>query len=174
MSVQAFRRPRSRWRLLPWVVVGACAAGIGLARNESDPDPQMMRVPAGAYEVVDVTVDAAVVIAIPHERTNHRLRVNLLGVSIPHSHEAAIRLRELLGTESVRIRFDRRRLDRNGELLAYVYVGDLMLNEELVREGLARDATHPSDSGPIVRRIKKAEHAALLAARGIWAAAPPQ
>ena len=43
--------------------------------------------------------------------------------------------------EKVRLEFDAERRDVYGRLLAYVYVGDLFVNAELVREGYATTLT---------------------------------
>ena len=71
--------------------------------------------------------------------------------------------------QSVHVRLDRRRIDRDGNLLAYVSVGDRLLNEQLVRQGLARVSTQSADSTAIVRRLKQAQQEARLHARGAWA-----
>ena len=76
-------------------------------------------------------------------------RVRLQGIDTPetkHPHK----LPEPFGGEAwactagmvegkrVRLAFDTHRVDRYGRFLAYVYVGDVFLNERLVRRGLAR------------------------------------
>jgi micrococcal nuclease len=75
----------------------------------------------------------------------------------------------LVGGRRVRLRFDAERRDTYGRLLAYVYVGDVFVNAELVRRGLARTLTiEPNDSfAPLLRRL---EAAAGRAGRGIWGA----
>ncbi len=37
--------------------------------------------------------------------------------------------------KNVRLEFDQTLRDRYGRLLAYVYLGDVMINEELIRQG---------------------------------------
>jgi micrococcal nuclease len=66
------------------------------------------------------------------------------------------------------LRLDRRRKDRYDRFLAYVYVEDQMLNEELVRAGLARVSVYPGDSPQIAKRLREAEQEAQKANRGIW------
>ena len=73
----------------------------------------------------------------------------------------------------VRLRFDRRRKDRFGRWLAYVYVGNQMLNEELVRAGLAKVKVYPGDSTILGRRLELAEELARDARRGIWSDVAP-
>ena len=73
----------------------------------------------------------------------------------------------LVAGRRVRLQFDAERRDRYGRLLAYVYVGELFVNAELVRRGLARTLTiEPNDSfAPSLRRL---ESAAGRTGRGLW------
>jgi micrococcal nuclease len=106
-------------------------------------------------------------------------RVRLLGIDAPETvrpehpiepwgPEAADFARDFVSGQEVQLQFDKRRVDRFGRVLAYVYVGDRMLNEELVRAGLARASDFPGDSQAMARRIRKAEEEARRAGRGLW------
>jgi len=69
-------------------------------------------------------------------------RVRYLGIDAPErgqpfSARALALNRALTEGRAVRLQFDQRREDRYGRLLAYVYAGEEMVNERLVREGLA-------------------------------------
>jgi len=66
------------------------------------------------------------------------------------------------------MRFDKRRLDQYDRYLAYVFVDERMLNEELVRAGLALVSTFPGDSDSMTRRLRAAESEAKEQARGLW------
>ena len=68
----------------------------------------------------------------------------------------------------VRLTFSLERKDRYDRFLAYVWAGDLMLNEELLRAGLAyaRRDYHYSDA--MKRRFTQAQEEARRARRGIW------
>jgi len=111
-------------------------------------------------------------------------RLRLLGIDCPESvkpghpiepwgPEAANFARQFVAQSThARLRLDRRRVDRFERFLAYVYVNDKMLNEELVRAGLARVSTFPGDSPKIERQLRDAEHEARAAGRGIWSPAP--
>lgn len=68
----------------------------------------------------------------------------------------------------VRLQMDRERKDRFDRFLAYVFAGDRMLNEELIREGLATARTEFNYSPSIKRRFRQAEDEARSAGRGIW------
>ena len=52
---------------------------------------------------------------------------------------------ELVGGKSVRLEFDHRRRDEYRRLLAYVWVGDVMINAELVRRGYAEVMSVPPE-----------------------------
>jgi len=77
---------------------------------------------------------------------------------------------DFIGERDVHLRFDRERIDQYGRFLAYVYVGDRMLNEELLRAGLARARLEYNYSDAMKRRFKAAQAEAKEAGRGIWSA----
>jgi micrococcal nuclease len=68
----------------------------------------------------------------------------------------------------VRLTFSLERKDRHDRFLAFVWNGDVMLNEELVRSGLADARLDYRYSGTMKRRLEKAETEARKAGRGIW------
>lgn len=73
----------------------------------------------------------------------------------------------------VTLTFGKERIDRYGRSLAFVWNRDLLLNEELVRYGLARARLDYRYSGTMKRRLGAAEQEAKLHARGIWAPGIP-
>jgi micrococcal nuclease len=68
----------------------------------------------------------------------------------------------------VRLAFSQERVDDYGRFLAFVSHGDEMLNEELVRAGLARARLDYRYSGTMKRRLQQAQAEAQRAGRGIW------
>ncbi|MFH1266468.1 MAG: thermonuclease family protein, partial [Planctomycetota bacterium] len=72
------------------------------------------------------------------------------------------------GGGRVRLQFDRERVDKYGRFLAYVWVDDRMLNEELLRAGLATAETGFRYSKAMKDRFRRAEDEAKAAGRGIW------
>lgn len=70
--------------------------------------------------------------------------------------------------QRVRLTFDLERIDRHNRFLAFAWNGDTMLNEELVRAGLARARTDYRYSESMKRRLATAEREARAARRGIW------
>ena len=98
--------------------------------------------------------------------------MRLLGIDPPGAsqREAAVKfLEQRIAAGEVRIQLDKRRLDSQGRFLAYVYVGDQLLSEELAAAGLARVHTYPGDSMTINRLLLRAQDAARNKERGMWA-----
>jgi micrococcal nuclease len=68
----------------------------------------------------------------------------------------------------VRLTFGLERKDRHDRFLAFVWHDEQMLNEELVRAGLARARLDYRYSGLMKRRLEKAQNEARRAGRGLW------
>jgi endonuclease YncB( thermonuclease family) len=101
-------------------------------------------------------------------------QVRYLGINAPEAgeplSEAARALnRRLVEGKQVRLVSDRERTDGYGRLLAYVYVGDTLVNAELLRAGLA----HLFVFGRLRHEKAFADHEreARAARRGLWAGA---
>jgi micrococcal nuclease len=69
---------------------------------------------------------------------------------------------------NVRLTFGLERKDQSDCFLAFVWNGDAMLNEELVRAGLAYGRSDDRLSGPMKRRLVAAQDDARRAGRGLW------
>ena len=82
--------------------------------------------------------------------------------------EAWLANRELVEGKRVRLEQDVSDTDRYGRLLRYVYIGDIFVNAELVRRGLAYAQAYPPDT-KYQRLLEELEMEARLAGRGIWA-----
>lgn len=136
-------------------------------------------VPTGA-----TSLDGVVVRVVDGDTIHVRLadrveKVRYIGVNAPELHhptkgeepggrEAAAVNRALTGDKHVRLELDVSARDRYGRLLAYVWVGDTMVNAELVRRGYAQVMTVP----PNVRHqalFLKLQREAREAGRGLWA-----
>jgi micrococcal nuclease len=108
-----------------------------------------------------------------------RTRVRLLGVDTPETKKPDWQV-ELYGPEAhdftsqhvegrrVRLEFDKERHDKYGRVLAYVYLDDWFLNEELIRAGLGWAITNHPYSESMKRRFRAAQREAQRARRGIW------
>ena len=82
--------------------------------------------------------------------------------------EASTKNKALVEGKNVRLVKDISETDKYGRLLRYVYVGDIFVNEYLVREGYARASSYPPD----VRYrdlFREAEADARINKRGLWA-----
>jgi micrococcal nuclease len=105
-------------------------------------------------------------------------KVRYIGVNTPEVHhptkgeepggrEASEVNRQLVAAKRVRLQLDVQERDRYGRLLAYVWLGDLMVNAEMVRQGYAQVMTIP----PNVRYqdlFLKLQRDAREAGRGLW------
>lgn len=106
-------------------------------------------------------------------------RIRLFGVDTPetkHPHrppepwgvEAAEYTQERVEGRIVRLEFDRERQDAYGRWLAYVFVDDSLLNEELIRQGFSEAETRFPFRGDRQRLFEKAEELAREQKLGIW------
>lgn len=105
-------------------------------------------------------------------------KVRYIGIDTPESvdprrgvqcfgKEASARNKTLVEGKSVRLEKDVSEVDRYGRLLRYVYLGDIMVNEALVREGFAYASSYPPDVA-YDERLRSAETLAKIAQAGLW------
>jgi len=109
--------------------------------------------------------------------------VRYIGVNAPELHhstkneepggrEASEANRRLVDGQTVRLELDMQERDRYGRLLAYVYLGDMMVNAEMVAQGYAQVMTIP----PNVRHqdlFLKLQREARLLQIGLWRGTGP-
>jgi len=76
--------------------------------------------------------------------------------------------RDLVEGKEVRLECDVSDTDKYGRLLRYVYVDNIMVNAELVRQGFARAKAYPPDTKYQVY-LEALEGEARSDGRGIWA-----
>ncbi|HTU25876.1 MAG TPA: thermonuclease family protein [Pirellulales bacterium] len=163
-----------------WLIV---VIVVGLLRYWGDPHipdphapgpqpPGHATVPAGEHHVVR-TVDGDTLLVDRHTR------LRLIGVNAPETvkpdwpvepwgPEASAFTKQFVSGGSVRLEFDDERIDEYGRELAYVYVGDRMLNEELLLRGLARWEKNYHYSPAMKRRFQAAQDEARRKHVGIW------
>jgi len=85
----------------------------------------------------------------------------------PLAEEAKSLNERLVSGKKIRLEFDREKYDPYGRELAYVFADGVFVNEEIVREGLARAfIIKPNDR--YADRILSAEEEAKRERRGIW------
>jgi len=109
-------------------------------------------------------------------------RVRYIGIDTPETKhpeepvewmgpEAAAKNEELVGGKIVKLEKDVSETDKYGRLLRYVWVGDVMVNAELVRLGYAQVSTYPPDV-KYADYFLKLQREAREAGRGLWGSTP--
>jgi len=137
------------------------------------PDASPSRQPAAGLHRLVRVVDGDTIIVEPD------YVVRLIGVDTPETvkpnhpverfgPEATQFTKRFLSAGTLRLTFDGQRVDRFGRFLAYVWVGRQLLNEELLRAGLARFEPQFSYSETMKRRFRQAEDEARRSRIGIW------
>jgi micrococcal nuclease len=170
------RSPQSRrWReprasRKAWIVVAAVVCLVGLRIVQTTIGSSTPRELAAGDHRVQSVLDGDTIVL------EGGARVRLIGVDAPESAEplgveASEFTRQFTKNGSVRIEVDRERVDRFGRFLAYVWVGDRLLNEELVRAGLARYEPKYQYSAAMKRRYKLAQEEARARRVGMWGTA---
>ena len=137
--------------------------------------PVAAQAPAGLEALVVRVVDGDTI----HVRVNGRVeKVRYIGMNTPELHhptrreepggrQAHAANRRLVEGKRVRLDLDVQSRDRYGRLLAYVWIGDTMVNAELIRLGYAQVMTVP----PNVRHqalFLQLQRDAREAGRGLW------
>ncbi len=151
---------------------GAPAQNAPEAPGQRWPDDAL----AEGQHQVDRVVDGDTLLL----RTGQRVR--LLGVNSPETvkpdspvepwgPEASQFTKRFVAAGQVRLTFDRERLDDYGRYLAYVWVDQRLLNEELIRQGLGRATLRHPYSEAMKRRFRRAQDEARQAGRGLWSMA---
>lgn len=94
-------------------------------------------------------------------------QIQLAGVGDTDA-QAAGYLRQFLAGGPARLEFDKERLAAPGRCRAYVWVGEQLLNEELIRAGWARADRAARIASGMKTRFRRAELEARAAGRGRW------
>ena len=105
--------------------------------------------------------------------------VRLIGVDTPETvdprkpveafgREASDFLRRLVDGKTVRLDYDQERTDRYGRTLAYVYLDDMFVNAEIIRQGYGHAYTQYPFS--FMEQFRALEREAREAGRGLWGA----
>jgi micrococcal nuclease len=167
-----FRR-RPRYSLAVWLILVAFVAWQAWRQAQTTASPEYLV--EGDYRVERV-VDGDTLLL------DNQARIRLQGVDSPETvhpdlppepwgPEASQFTKDFIGDGQVRLTFDQERKDQYDRYLAYVWKDGLLLNEELVREGLATAELGFRYSDAMKRRFKKAEEEAQAANRGVWSSA---
>jgi micrococcal nuclease len=154
------------------LVVAAVAVSRWWYGGEESPQPEVLS--EGVYQVQRVVDGDTLLLA-------NGARIRLIGADTPETvkpntpvqpwgPEATEFTKRFVAGGEVTLRFDRERKDRYERFLAYVWVGEEMLNEELIRAGLAKAEMNFRYSASMKTRFRRAEEEARAARRGIWSA----
>jgi micrococcal nuclease len=155
-----------------WLILSVLVwVAVRVTQDSREPTPPEA-LPEAIYGVERVADGDTLVLA-------NGARVRLIGVDTPEvgyrerppepwADEAARFTERFVADGQVRLRFDLERRDKHDRFLAYVYVGAQMLNEELLRAGLARARTEFRYTDAMKRAFRRAEAEAKEARRGIW------
>jgi micrococcal nuclease len=134
--------------------------------------PSVQADPNGSIRVVRV-VDGDTLVLEGNEK------VRLIGVDTPETKhptkpiepfgpEASAFTKKTVEGRLVQLKYDKNKRDRYQRLLAYVYIGDWCLNEELIRAGFSKCETKYPFDKTLQRQFKVAESEAKAGRRGIW------
>jgi len=120
----------------------------------------------GDFKKVNYVIDGDTIVLENGEKVRY-LGINAPELGQPYSSQALKLNKKLVLNKKVRLEFDIQKRDKYNRLLAYVWSGGVLVNEKLVKEGLAVSETIQ----PNVKyqdRILKAQQEARKNCRGIW------
>ncbi|REK17296.1 MAG: thermonuclease [Planctomycetota bacterium] len=169
-SARRFRR--SPYRTLVVVIVLVILAIVRYVREDDAVPTPAEPLAEGMHGVVRVVDGDTIIVGSDSV-------VRLIGVDTPETvkpdhpvepfgPEATKFTRQFLAGGTARLEFDRERVDRFGRFLAYVWVGDRMLNEELLRAGLARWEPNFHYSAAKKAIFREAQEQARDEGLGLW------
>lgn len=166
--VDGMTRPPPAKRLHAIAVVALLLGLVTAACSKSSVGPETTD-DGSTAEVVQVVDGDTIEVRLSDGRLE---RVRLIGIDAPEvgepgSEQATARLGELVEGERIRMDTDVSDRDRFDRLLRYVMVGDVFVNELLVREGLAAAVRYPPDTER-AETLEAAEALAKGRQSGLW------
>jgi micrococcal nuclease len=133
---------------------------------------------SGELQVQVAAIKSGQTIEVLEAGSTLRKAVRLIGVEAPDPRqlpwgEAATQaLQAQLAGQTVHLEFDQEQDDAYGQTLAYVWLGDRLINEGMVEEGWVlaqgRSPTTDVNNTRYALRLANAQEAARLLHRGIW------
>ncbi len=144
------------------------------------PTPTITPIPAETLGLVIQVLDGeTIAVVLDGDPARLAYQVKYLGIDAPPNSPdnpwgivAFETNRKLANLKVVKLVRDQTDFDGDGFMLRYVYVGNQLLNTELVRQGLARAAVTPPDTR-FEDEILKAEVEAKADNLGLWNPNPP-
>lgn len=155
-------------KLLIPVVLSASALIIYSLRHPATPEKEALSLDEAVYHVERVIDGDTIVVSGLGP-------VRYIGVDTPESgepfyHEAKKRNTELVGGKGLRLEIcGPSPRDRYGRTLALVYANGVFVNEELLKDGLARTLIIPPCGAGLADELRAVEKQALLGRAGMWA-----
>ena len=159
-----------------FVLIAILSIGVWIGRSGTDNTLQTASI-GGVLEPpsINSTRSAKVVRVLDGDtiEIENGERVRYLGINAPESGqpfstEATRENERLVAGRTVNLEFDVQTQDRYGRLLAHIWVGDILVNKEIVKNGYAVIETiQPNAKYQDV--ISKAQQEARTACRGLWA-----
>lgn len=141
------------------------------------PAPTLTATPARVAAQVSRVVDGD---TIEVNIAGRAYTVRYIGIDAPEAYgttvermapEASAANEALVAGKTVYLEQDQSDTDKQGRLLRYVFVADLMVNAELVRQGYAWVRIYPPDV-KYQSLFARMEQEARVAGRGLWASTP--
>ncbi|MCS3779366.1 thermonuclease family protein [Tsukamurella ocularis] len=134
----------------------------------------------GPWRVVRVTDGDT--ISVARTGSGGAVTVRLLGIDSPetvdprkpvqcYGREASASLKQLLAGRTVDLEHGPEATDKYGRVLAYVWIGDELVNYRQVLDGYAREYTYGARPAQHAAAIRAAQAEARTAGRGLWAPA---
>jgi micrococcal nuclease len=152
------------FRMARWIIIAvALLAGCSLEEPSGGPGASIEGQVARVVQVIDgdtIDVDIA----------GEEFRVRYVGVNTPERDqlcyaEAVRANRTLVDNQIITLVTDTSDTDQYGRLLRYVYVGETLINEALIRDGWAEVVRYPPDTR-YYDRFRDLEDQAVQAGRG--------
>jgi len=88
-------------------------------------------------------------------------------IKLCFAEKAALKNKELVEEKQISLVKDVSETDKYGRLLRYVYIGDIFINDFLMRQGFAQISTYPPDV-KFKQQFQEAEQEARQNKRGLW------
>jgi len=177
ISISRRRLPRRPWQAFLVTALVLTVAAVQQWRPELFRSAPQQTLESGHHRIKRVVDGDTLALADVKEH------VRLIGANTPETvkpnwpverwgPEASAFTKEFVAGGDVRLELDGEHRDKYGRILAYVWVGDRMLNEELIRAGLAHAELQYHYSAAMKARFRHAEAEAKAARRGIWSGEP--
>ena len=148
-------------------LIASLAAALTISSNAAGSDSQEPKVLVG--NVIRVSDGDTIWV---RDKLGHRHKIRLNRIDAPESNqpfgkESTLHLQSLIGGREILV--DYKTTDRYGRILGIIYLGEIDVNLQMVRDGYAWHYKHFDDTPS----YSAAESVAQASKRGIWATTAP-